>query len=343
MRRYTALESFQRQKDNYSLLDYENAGIYTGALLDHYMDYKLMWKQLSMATYELEQLRATIEWTQMPEELYKLANIQELPESQKGQKLRQSNLEYNNSKGSRQDALAGIEDALAKGDFDPQAVDRFMADLVGTEVAQDRPTSRWVQLKPFTPTFAGLIKARKLCRVEMAKIVNETDLVTRDPKIALERDRDSYFLHPLVFKQLLPVSFPSFLHPTYPYHADPGLDCAWLDRRHADRWHAIERSPDPWLQSACRHGQGSSRARQILPGGEEAFVAPPRLAVIHPAAEGQGARLPDARRSRPSQSGRHDDDNGCQVFQRPASSRSHVSSDGHFRVAGRGYPHARWH
>lgn len=262
MHRYTALESFQRQKDNYSLLDYENAGIYTGALLDHYMDYKLMWKQLSMATYELEQLRATIEWTQMPEELYKLADIQELAENQKGQKLRQFNLQYNNIKSStnpRQAALAGIEDALAKGDFNPEAVDWFIADLAVTEGAPERP--RWVQLKPFTPTFAGLIKARKLCRVEMAKIVNETDLVTRDPKIALERDRDSYFLHQLVFKQLLPVRFPSFLSPTYPYLADPGLDCAWLDRRCADRWDAIERSPDPWLQPACRDRQGSSRAR----------------------------------------------------------------------------------
>lgn len=240
------------------------------------MDYKLMWKQLSMATYELEQLRATIEWTQMPEELYKLANIQELPENQKGQKLRQSNLEYNYSEqstDSRQAALAVIEDALAKGDFSQQAVDRFVVDLVGGEGAQQRP--RWVQLKPFTPTFAGLIKARKLCRVEMAKIVNEVDLVTRDPKIALERDRDSYFLHPLVFKQLLPVRFPSFLHRTCPYHADPGSDRALLDRRHAHRWDAIERSLDPRLQPACRDGQGSSRARQILPGGEEAFVAPP--------------------------------------------------------------------
>ena len=34
--KYTALESFHKQQAKFSPLDYENAGIYTGALLDHY-------------------------------------------------------------------------------------------------------------------------------------------------------------------------------------------------------------------------------------------------------------------------------------------------------------------
>ncbi|KAF2497632.1 hypothetical protein BU16DRAFT_457309 [Lophium mytilinum] len=153
--KYIALESFQRQRANYSQLDYENAGIYTAALLDHYMDYKMMWKQLSQATYELEANRAKIDWAQLDEETSLLARINPLPDDDIGKKLSQS-------EGSAQD--------------------------------------------PFKPSFPGLIAARKICRIEMAKIVNEVDLVTRKPLTAQETIRDSYFLHPLIFKMLLPVS-----------------------------------------------------------------------------------------------------------------------------------------
>lgn len=63
-----------------------------------------------------------------------------------------------------------------------------------------------IEFPPFKPTFAGLINARKICRVEMAKIVNEVDLITKTPKLALNTKRDEFFLDPLVYRQILPVS-----------------------------------------------------------------------------------------------------------------------------------------
>ena len=62
-----------------------------------------------------------------------------------------------------------------------------------------------LQFRPFKPTLGGLITARKVCRSEMAKIVNEVDLITKAPELAIDTKRDSYFLEPLVYKQLLPV------------------------------------------------------------------------------------------------------------------------------------------
>ena len=88
--KYTALESFQRQTRRYSILDYENASIYTNMLMDHFMDYKVMWKQISQATYELQRGTAKIDWAETSDEIADLATITPLPDDQIGNKLEQS-------------------------------------------------------------------------------------------------------------------------------------------------------------------------------------------------------------------------------------------------------------
>jgi hypothetical protein len=76
---------------------------------------------------------------------------------------------------------------------------------VGTK--QDvRNGSPCLRFDPFPPIAAGLMRARKVCRSEMAKIVNEVDLITKDPKLAVDTRRDDFFLEPMIYKHLLPVS-----------------------------------------------------------------------------------------------------------------------------------------
>ena len=53
MTKYTNLRSFQEQPERPTPLDYENAGIYTAALLDAYMDYKNMWKDVQLLQFEV--------------------------------------------------------------------------------------------------------------------------------------------------------------------------------------------------------------------------------------------------------------------------------------------------
>ena len=149
--KYTALADFQKKQRNFTPLDYENAGIYTSALLDSYMDYKALWKQISNATYELEANRATIDMAEPDEDLAALAKTEETSSKTEGS-----------------------------------------------------PTTK--QLSVFAPSFAGLIDARNVCRFEMAKIVKEVDEVAKDPSLAIDPHRDARFLHPLIFKLLLPVS-----------------------------------------------------------------------------------------------------------------------------------------
>ncbi|KAJ6538432.1 hypothetical protein DFH09DRAFT_930393 [Mycena vulgaris] len=44
--KYTSLKSFYEKTIHGSPLDYENAGVYSAALLDAYMDYKMMWRNI---------------------------------------------------------------------------------------------------------------------------------------------------------------------------------------------------------------------------------------------------------------------------------------------------------
>ncbi|CEO58470.1 hypothetical protein PMG11_03194 [Penicillium brasilianum] len=180
--KYTALESFHLQVHGFSPLDYENAGVYTGSLLDNYMDYKALWKQISFASYELENNRATIDMAQPSQDVYELAKVKTpmLSSKRKAQKL---------LKGSTNASLA-----LATQETDASASPN---DPKESEAEKSIPV--------FPASFAGLIQARKVCRMEMAKIVNEVDAVAEDPSVASDATRDEYFLNPLVFKQLIPV------------------------------------------------------------------------------------------------------------------------------------------
>lgn len=180
--KYTALESFHLQVHGFSPLDYENAGVYTGSLLDNYMDYKALWKQISFASYELENNRATIDMAQPSQDVYELAKVKTpmLSSKRKAQKLLKDSTNASL-------ALATQETDAAASPNDPKE----------SEAEKSIPV--------FPASFAGLIQARKVCRMEMAKIVNEVDAVAEDPSVASDATRDEYFLNPLVFKQLIPV------------------------------------------------------------------------------------------------------------------------------------------
>ncbi|KAF4341606.1 hypothetical protein FBEOM_4508 [Fusarium beomiforme] len=174
--KYSALEDFHKKNTEYDVLSYENAGIYTGSLLDSFMDYKMLWKQISNATYELEGNRATIDMGEVTAEMARLAAIKHYPMSDTDRKKI--------SDGSTHQQLEAPNDP---------------------KVAKQGSTPTSTTFAPFQASFAGLIEAKKVCRSEMAKIVREVDLVAKNPLLATDGERDSFFLNPLVFKQLLPI------------------------------------------------------------------------------------------------------------------------------------------
>lgn len=198
--RYTALASFHEKKDDFSPLDYESAGIYTRALLDHYMDYKSMWKAISHATYELKGNRATIDLGRPDEEMFKLATIKPMPVKKTGERGTKEYKELHDVVETDAAIQAkAVTDMTGAG-----AAEEVRKDLIKAGSKPEKADD--IKYPVFSATFAGLIHARKVCRFEMAKIVNEVDLVAKNPKLSTDATRDAYFLNPLVFEQLLPVS-----------------------------------------------------------------------------------------------------------------------------------------
>lgn len=49
--KYTSLRSFHEKNNKGTPLDYENAGVYSSALLDAYMDYKVMWRNIQTGNF----------------------------------------------------------------------------------------------------------------------------------------------------------------------------------------------------------------------------------------------------------------------------------------------------
>lgn len=88
--KYSALESFQRQIERYSLLDYENAVIYTNLLMEHFMEYKMMMKQLSQAVYEMQRGTAKADWGEITDSLSKRARVKPQPDHEINAKLKPS-------------------------------------------------------------------------------------------------------------------------------------------------------------------------------------------------------------------------------------------------------------
>ncbi|KAH7142929.1 hypothetical protein B0J13DRAFT_596179 [Dactylonectria estremocensis] len=207
--KYTSLASFHKQKTDFSPLDYESAGIYTRALLDHYMDYKSLWKQISHATYELKGNRATIETSKIGQDMIELATIYEMPVDKIAEKAAAKaaagqSVELQIAPASSQ-ALAIVDapglDAIANSQGQPIKA----GSTTPTVMTKETPEASRITFAPFKANFAGLIHARKVCRFEMAKIVKEVDLVAKEPLLSTDAIRDGYFLNPLVFEQLLPV------------------------------------------------------------------------------------------------------------------------------------------
>ncbi|KAF3940573.1 hypothetical protein ABW19_dt0208725 [Dactylella cylindrospora] len=217
--KYTTLSSFHTDGYKYSPLQYENAGLYTNALLDAFMDYKVMWKQISQATDELEAGRASIELGRPSEEIYGQAVIKIMSQEEtdlrliasRRAKLIESNLAAIKDEGSKSKSgppeTSGTPAETDASSPDPatQLVPLTNVPVLGQDGARDKANKDVIPYTVFENSFVGLIKARRACRFEMSKIVNEVGLVAKDPSIATDTRRDDYFLNPLVFKQLLPV------------------------------------------------------------------------------------------------------------------------------------------
>jgi hypothetical protein len=159
--KYDSLRSFVAMKPaSYTKLQYENAQIYTNALLDSFMEYKSLYKRLGEQIFNIQ--GKTLEFVE----------------------------------GSATDKTADKDNTTVKKD-----------EKKGLYPYEDENFR-------FDAKLSGLSEARKAIRRQMMRIVNEVDLIEKDPKLATDEDHQEPFMSPVVFESRLPaVQVPMKLRP----------------------------------------------------------------------------------------------------------------------------------
>lgn len=180
--KYDSLRSFvSRKPAAYSPLQYENAQIYTNVLMDAFMSYKSLYKKLGDDVNRIQAKTLEIEaWKD--------------PESSEGEQKKTENTQVKTQLG--QAAASGDPVALA-------AAKKYAAAVAAAN-----------ETKRFDANLRGIADARKFIRRQMVYIVNEVDLIEKDPKIATDEDHEEPFQAPLLFETRLPVTkIPDALKP----------------------------------------------------------------------------------------------------------------------------------
>ncbi|KAM0387137.1 hypothetical protein ACHAQC_011063 [Fusarium culmorum] len=158
--KYESLRSFMALKPPaLTPMYYENASIYTNALLDAYMDYKNVSNTIN--SYLSIQ-------TDQAQHIYRTIGTQ-LSDIQAGNKRLQA--------------------------WDAKVTEFTTNDKIDENLYEH----------PFEATNKGLDLARRSCRFQMIKIVNEVDAVEKNPAIAANEKRPEAYQSTIVFRERMPV------------------------------------------------------------------------------------------------------------------------------------------
>ncbi|KAI0129791.1 hypothetical protein BJ170DRAFT_288194 [Xylariales sp. AK1849] len=169
--KYEALRSFQESKPpKFSPLMYENATLYTNAMLDSYMEYKALYRMLYDEIFEIEGGTRTFAPNQAP-----------APPSVRTIEAAST---------SRSGSLVSIST-----DTNPDDT------TLTTEESK-----KIHDITPFDPSIQGLDLARRAIRGQMSRIVMEVDRLTKSPDIAVKEVDVERFQSPTTFKTRLPIT-----------------------------------------------------------------------------------------------------------------------------------------
>lgn len=175
--KYDTLRSFVAMRPaSFSPLQYENAQMYTNVLMESFMTYKSIYKKLGDQSFSIQ--NKTLEFEPV------------------------------DAAQAEVDKTAAIE-AAAK-------TTPLMAELkrrIDTQHPQAAEAQQYLaalqsaaDISRFEASMKGISEARKFIRRQMVYIVNEVDLIEKDPKIATDQDHEEPFQSPLMFEDRLPAT-----------------------------------------------------------------------------------------------------------------------------------------
>ena len=139
---------------------YENAGVYSSALLDVYIDYKTMWCNIQTGSIDIFFSRHG------NQKKTHLRNLTATWEVEHGQSELIAKAETTEVKKLREEAQENYKRKLKLYDESPN------------HKQGDEPPMPPNDLVPYDATRSGLDKARKDCRLEMIKVVQEVSSST---------------------------------------------------------------------------------------------------------------------------------------------------------------------
>ncbi|EXJ55901.1 hypothetical protein A1O7_08832 [Cladophialophora yegresii CBS 114405] len=184
--KYESLRSFVSLRPAaYSPIQYENAQIYTNVLMDAFMSYKSLYKKLGDQATGFQ--NKTLEFEPWPSS-----------DGTDGSRPASSSTPASST------AHTAIGQAIASGDARALAAAKSYAAALAAAV----------DTTPFQASLQGLSDARKFIRRQMVYIVNEIDLIEKDPKVATDEEHEEPFQSPTLFETRLPnMKIPDRLKP----------------------------------------------------------------------------------------------------------------------------------
>ncbi|KAK7435786.1 hypothetical protein VKT23_019484 [Stygiomarasmius scandens] len=198
--KYTALKSFYETSLKGTPLDYENAGVYSSALLDAYMDFKVMWRNISTAIWEVEEGQSELTGKGDIPEFAELNREFKEHYQHQVDSYKQKMLEYSSSTAV---VVADATETTETTDEESKAPTQSKNLTLPRSLPEEPIPPN--DLVPYKASIFGLEKARRDCRFEMIKIVREVDAVAEDPRVASDPCRTWQYLSPTIFRMLLPT------------------------------------------------------------------------------------------------------------------------------------------
>ncbi|KAF5656400.1 hypothetical protein FCIRC_13676 [Fusarium circinatum] len=203
--KYISLRSYHTRFGGMSPPNFEVAAVYCMLLQEAYLDYKTVAKDLQVLAFDVTSGKADL-----------------ITSSEYRQKVDEAKKEKARLVAEKKKKVDDINKVLPIGEpgSKPGSDTRDIKQsekAEGTDLGEtiSKPSSgpnHWQQInitKEYKSTLQGLEDARSMVRTFLVRIVQEINILSKSPNLALENNRVQPHMSPFLFKELLPVGQPA--------------------------------------------------------------------------------------------------------------------------------------
>ncbi|KAF5536304.1 hypothetical protein FMEXI_10399 [Fusarium mexicanum] len=220
--KYISLRSYHTRFGGMSPPNFEVAAVYCMLLQEAYLDYKTVAKDLQVLAFDVSSGKADLitssEYRQKVEEAKKEKARMAAEKKKKVDAINHGlPTEEPGSKSGSDTPVSKPKEGDAHPDESTPSKDIKQSEKAAeTDLGEtiSKPSSgpnHWQQInitKEYKATLQGLEDARSMVRTFLVRIVQEINILSKSPNLALENNRVQPHMSPFLFKELLPVGQP---------------------------------------------------------------------------------------------------------------------------------------